>query len=224
MGPEAEPPVESGLAGGSARREFEARRSARRERVRRRLGNVLGEVLLAVTNEPQSTRAWAQGAAGEAKLAAALVGVPNLMVLHDRSVARTRGNLDHLLIAPAGVFVVDAKNYRGRIEVRNLGLFRADKHLFVGRRDCSKLADNMRWQVDAVLGALSVQPGPRPPVTPVLCFVDGDWPLLWRPTEFKGVRLEGTRSIRKLVSSVPTLDTSAIGRIHHALATAFPPK
>ncbi len=82
----------------------------------------------------------------------------------------------------------------------------------------------MRWQVDAVLGALSGQPGPRPPVTPVLCFVDGDWPLLWRPTEFKGVRLEGTRSIRKLVSSVPTLDAIAIGRIHHALATAFPPK
>ena len=112
MGPEVEPPVDSGLAGGSAQREFEARRSARRERVRRRLGNVLGEVLLAVTNEPQSTRAWAQGAAGEAKLAAALVGVPNLMVLHDRRVARTRGNLDHLLIAPAGVFVVDAKKDR----------------------------------------------------------------------------------------------------------------
>jgi len=188
------------------------------------LGNVLGDVVLAVTNEPQSTRAWAQGAAGEAKLAAALVGVPNLMVLHDRRVPKTKGNIDHLLIAPAGIFVVDAKNYRGRIEVRNLGFFKANKRLFVGRRDCSKLAENMRWQVDAVLGALAAQPGTPPPVTPVLCFVDGDWPLLWPPTEFEGVRLEGTRSIKKLVSSTPVLDAGAIGRIHHVLATAFPPK
>ena len=223
MGPEVERPEDSGIAGASAQREYEARRSRRRERVRGRLGNVLGEVLLAVTNEPQSTRAWAQGAAGEAKLAAALVGVPNLMVLHDRRVHKTKGNIDHLLTA-GGVFVVDAKNYRGRIEVRNLGFFKADKHLFVGRRDCSKLAENMRWQVDAVLGALSAQPGTPPPVTPVLCFVDGDWPLLWPPSEFKGVRLEGIRSIKKLLGSAPTLDAGAIDRIHRVLATAFPPK
>ena len=224
MGPEVERPEDSGIAGASAQREYEARRSRRRERVRGRLGNVLGEVVLAVTNEPQSTRAWAQGAAGEAKLAAALVGVPNLMVLHDRRVPKTRGNIDHLLIAPAGIFVVDAKNYRGRIEVRNLGFFKADKHLFVGRRDCSHLAENMRWQMDAVLGALSAQPGTPPPVTPVLCFVDGDWPLLWPPSEFKGVRLEGIRSIKKLLGSAPTLDAGAIDRIHRVLATAFPPK
>ena len=224
MGPKLGRPEDSGVAGASAQREYEARRTARRERVRRRLGNVLGDVVLAVTNEPQSTRAWAQGAAGEAKLAAALVGVPNLMVLHDRRVPKTKGNIDHLLIAPAGIFVVDAKNYRGRIEVRNLGFFKANKRLFVGRRDCSKLAENMRWQVDAVLGALAAQPGTPPPVTPVLCFVDGDWPLLWPPTEFEGVRLEGTRSIKKLVSSTPVLDAGAIGRIHHVLATAFPPK
>jgi hypothetical protein len=215
-----------GIAGSSARREYEARRSAREERVRRRLGNTLGQIALAVTNEPQSTRAWAQGAKGEEKLAQALADVPELKALHDRRVPHTGGNIDHLLVAPAGVFVVDAKLYRGLIQVRDIGgLFKSDKRLFVGRRDCSHLAQNMGWQVDAVKKAIAAAGlQPPPPVIPVLCFVDGEWPLLWPPEEFQGVRLEGKKSVKKLVTASQLLDPSAIARAHHVLAIAFPAK
>ena len=64
--------------------------------------------MLALTDDPQSTRAWARGARGEEELAAAVAEVPGVRVLHDRRVPGTRGNLDHLVLAPAGVFVVDA--------------------------------------------------------------------------------------------------------------------
>jgi hypothetical protein len=62
-----------------------------------------------VTSEPQSTRAWAIGAWGEEKLAEVLAGLDGLQVLHDRRVPGTRGNIDHIVIAPAGVFVVDPR-------------------------------------------------------------------------------------------------------------------
>jgi hypothetical protein len=65
---------------------------------------------------------------------------------------------------------------------------------------------------------------PPPPVIPVLCFVDVEWPLLWPHEEFQGVRLEGKRSIKKLVTASQTLDSSAIARLHHVLAIAFPVK
>jgi hypothetical protein len=215
-----------GIAGSSARREYEGRRSARRERIRRGLGNVLGNVALAITDEPQSTRAWAQGAKGEEKLAQALADVLDLKALHDRRVPHTRGNIDHLLVAPAGVFVVDSKLYRGLIQVRDVdGLFKSEKRLFVGDRDCSHLAQNMSWQVEAVLQAIAAAGlEPPPPVIPVLCFVDGEWPLLWPPEEFQGVRLEGKKSIKKLVTASQILDPSAIARAHHVLAIAFPAK
>jgi hypothetical protein len=215
-----------GIAGSSARREYEARRSAREERVRRRLGNTLGQIALAVTNEPQSTRAWAQGAKGEEKLAQALSDVSDLKALHDRRVPHTRGNIDHLLVAPAGVFVVDAKLYRGLIQVRDVGgLFKSDKRLFVGSRDCSHLAQNMSWQVEAVVKAIATaRLEPMPPVIPVLCFVDGEWPLLWPPEEFLGVRLEGKNSIKKILTAPQILDSNAIARAHHVLAIAFPAK
>ena len=69
-------------AGGSARREFERRKAAREERVKGRVGNFLGGVILALTDEPQSTRAWERGAIGEEKLGEALEGVDGLQVLH----------------------------------------------------------------------------------------------------------------------------------------------
>ena len=163
---------------------------------------------------------------GEQKLAEALQDVPGLRLLHDRRVPHTKGNIDHLLVSSAGVFVVDAKLYKGLIEVRDVGgLFKTDKRLYVGHRDCSELATNMAWQVEAVQLAITAAGiVPSPPVIPVLCFVDGEWPLLWPPTEFHGVRLEGKRSIKKLITSTQILDPQTIDRIHHALAIAFPPK
>jgi hypothetical protein len=39
------------------------------------------------------------------------------MVLHDLAVPGSRANLDHLVIGPGGVFVVDSKQYRGRLRL-----------------------------------------------------------------------------------------------------------
>jgi Nuclease-related domain len=39
------------------------------------------------------------------------------VVLHDLAVPGSRANLDHLVIGPGGVFVVDSKQYRGRVQL-----------------------------------------------------------------------------------------------------------
>jgi len=221
--PDPEPPeVDAGVAGRSAPQEHERRAAKREAAVKGRWGDRVGGVVLALTDEPQPTRAWAVGARGEKKLAEALDG---FSVLHDRRVPGTRGNIDHIVIAPAGVFVVDAKHYQGRIEIRNHGWFlRPDERLHVGRRDCSALADNMGWQVAAVETALrSAGVEPMPPITPVLCFIDGDWPLISPPDVFRGVRLESARSLRKRLAG-EALDEAAIERLARILAAALPPK
>jgi hypothetical protein len=219
-------PIDAGVAGGSAQREYEHRMAARESRIKDRFGKWLGGWVVALTDEPQSTRAWARGARGEQELAKALAGVGGIDVLHDRRVPGTLGNIDHIVVAPAGVFVVDAKWYEGLIRIRDVGgFFKTDERLYVGRRDCSKLADDMGWQVDAVERALrSVPVDPMPPLTPVLCFIEGEWPLFSPPESYRGVRLEGANSIRKLVTSSQALDERGIERLVRLLATAFPPK
>jgi hypothetical protein len=215
-----------GVAGQSANREYVRRKSARDARVKSRLGGILGGVVLAITEEPQSTRAWARGSTGEQKLAEALADVSGIKLLHDRSVPRTKGNIDHIVVAPAGVFVVDAKHYKGLIQIRDVGgLFKTDNRLYVGGRDCSHLAENMGWQVETVQRALLAGGLELTlPITPVLCFVDGEWPLLFPPEEYKGVLLEGKRSIKKRVGGLPLLEPEVVARIHHTLAVAFPAK
>jgi hypothetical protein len=220
------PPIDAGVPGASARREYERRRTARQDRIRARFGGRFGGVILALTDDPQSTRAWATGARGEEKLADALKGIDGLRALHDRRVPGTRGNIDHILIAPAGVFVVDAKRYDGRIEIRNKGnLFRPDHRLYVGRRDCSALADGLTWQVEAVTATLSAAGvDPLPPISPVLCFIDGDWPLIAPPKSFRGVRLDGPKALRKAMLAATTLDHSTVDRIASLIAARLPAK
>jgi Nuclease-related domain len=221
-----EPPgVDTGRAGGSARREHQRLVDKRDAAIDERWGPRFGRVVRAVTSEPQSTRAWAIGASGEEKLAAALAGVDGLRALHDRRVRGTPRNIDHIVVGPAGVFVVDAKHYQGRIEIRNRGwFFRPDHRLYVGGRDKSQLARDMAWQVEAVESVLhAAGVDPMPPITPVLCFVDGEWPLI-SPDEFEGVRLESERSIRKLVLRSHELQVAVIERLTAILAAGLPPK
>ncbi len=88
---------------------------------------------------------------------------------------------------------VDPKNYRGLIRVRDKGgLFPSDLRLYVGRRDCTDLAEGLGWQVDAVVDALTAAGvDPLPPVTPVLCFIEGEWPLLFTPRSTRACDSKG---------------------------------
>lgn len=103
--------------------------------------------MLAVSDEPQSTASWARGAVGEEKLGARLDSLlsPENQVLHDRRIPKTAANIDHIVVCPSGVVVIDAKRYQGRPTLQTHGgLFspRVEK-LVVGRRDCSKLVDGV---------------------------------------------------------------------------------
>jgi hypothetical protein len=68
-------------------------------------------------------RAWRRGAAGERRTARLLGPLERhgWAVLHDLALPRTRANLDHLVIGPGGVFVIDSKQYRGRLQLDSSG-------------------------------------------------------------------------------------------------------
>ncbi len=62
---------------------------------------------------------WRRGAAGEVATAVLLTRLPRrFVVLHDLRIPGSRANVDHLVIGPTGVWVVDSKSYRAKIRVR----------------------------------------------------------------------------------------------------------
>jgi len=167
--------VDFGAAGGSARREYERRKANDERRTRTRWGR-LGVVAVALTPERRSTRAWSIGAVGEQKVGAALdaIASDSVRVLHDRRIPGSRSNIDHLVITPGAIWVIDAKRYTGRPELRvEGGIIRPRTELLrVGGRDRTRLIEGVLGQAARVCSEV-----PGNPIRSTLCFVDADWPL-----------------------------------------------
>jgi len=146
-----------------------------------------------------------------------------LAVLHDRRIPRSRANIDHIVVAPYGVFVIDAKNYKGRVERRDRGgLFSTDYRLYVGGRDKTQLVVGMQKQAEAVRVALGVPPE-EIPIVQTICFVAADWSLWARPIQFDAVQVLWPRALLKQMRLEGPVSRSAIPEIERRLGLALPP-
>jgi hypothetical protein len=184
---------------------------------------------------PQNVRAWEVGSDGEQKVGRRLdawaAQTPGRFVLHDRRIPRTRANIDHLVVGPPGVWVIDAKEYGGvvrRVDVG--GLLRTDWRLKVGGRDRTKLVEGVHWQMGQVSTALEdlivgADGGPqaRPPVSGALCFVGAEWSLLARPFVLGGVHVAWPSAVVDLMHATGPVTTATAGSIARSLAEVFPP-
>lgn len=109
---------------------------------------------------------WARGSQGESALAetTALLGAEGYLRLDDRRIGDSKANVDHVLIGPTGVFVIDAKNWTGELSIDGKSL-RQD-----GRRRDDHL-ERVRVQAVDVATILEAVVGPRRvEVRPVICF------------------------------------------------------
>ena len=138
--------------------------------------------------QSQFTRAWAKGAHGEEQVARVLDRCEGVCTVHDCRVPGLRANIDHIAVGPSGIFAIDTKCYSAVVERRDLGgWFRRDERLYVAGRDCTKLVDAMDRQVNVVRQAVEAHEDTGVSVTPLLCFVGAEWPLLRRPPHIGGV-------------------------------------
>jgi hypothetical protein len=213
--------VGPGVAGSSARRQFDRRKAKREAGVRARHPR-LGGLILAVTNEPQSTRAWERGAVGEERLGTRLDTLTGqgTAVLHDRRIPGSRANIDHIAVTANGVWVIDAKRYQGRPTLRVEGGIPRPRveRLLVGTRDCTKLVDGALRQVDLVRAALEHQ---DIPVAGALCFLDADWPLIGGAFTTRGIQVLWPNRLAELLTGTPDGPVDAVTTCL-ALAEAFP--
>jgi hypothetical protein len=205
-------------------------RSQREQHAKRRLGRRLGGLYLAVTNEPQSTVAWAQGSRGERVLGGYLEKLHDersVIVLHDRRVPGSRANIDHIAITRSGgVWAIDAKNYNGKVQrIDKGGWFSTDYHLYVGRRDCTKLAHGMSKQVDAIKAALS-QPLIEEfdvQVKAALCFVNAEWSLFAKAFALDGVWVGWSKALGQRLTAEGPLEKEHLTALARRVAAALPP-
>ena len=125
------------------------------------------------------------------------LGERGAVALHDRSIPGSRGSIDHLVVAPSGVWVIDTKLYNGRVERGDVGTRRRpDVRLYVAGRDRTNLIGGMDRQVAAVARALD---GGDVAHHAVLCFSRAEWPVLARPFEINGVLVTWPKDLVKRI-------------------------
>jgi hypothetical protein len=144
------------------------------------------------------TKSWDRGAVGEERLGVRLdaLAADGLAVLHDRRIPGLKANIDHIAITPGGIWVIDAKRYKGRPELKiGGGILRPRvEKLLVGRRDCTKLVDGMLKHVDVVRDLVG-----DVPVTGTLCFIEADWPLIGGAFSTHGVHVLWPKRLAKVL-------------------------
>lgn len=207
-------------AGGSAQQEYERRRAARERRVAERHPHASG-LLLGLTDDPQHVKSWQRGATGERRLGELLErDLPSgVHVLHDLCVPGNRANVDHVVVTARHVYVIDAKHYTGKIERVNDGwAWRPEYRLSVGGRDRTPLVTAMVNQSRLVSQVLA-RNGHAQSVEPVLCFVDGEWPLLARPFRVHDVTVTWPRALVKTIRDEAIASERGAERAARALMT-----
>jgi hypothetical protein len=107
----------------------------------------------------EQARAWRRGAHGERRTARLLdrLGRDGYVSFHDLAVPGSPANLDHLVVGPSGVFVIDSKQWTGQVHQSADGLvwhnhYRLDRTLA-----------SIGWQAEILGHVLGV------PVAPLVC-------------------------------------------------------
>ncbi|HEX4126737.1 MAG TPA: nuclease-related domain-containing protein [Acidimicrobiales bacterium] len=218
-----------GQAGASARAEYE-RRQAKDEARRRAIFGPLAPVVRLIAGPKRSTEAWGRGAAGEERVGHWLdhaVGRHGV-VLHDRAVPGRRANIDHIAVVASGIWVIDTKRYRGRLERRDLGRgwFVPRSRLVVAGRDQGRLVTASRRQQALVAEALLADDpgaGSASLVRAALCFTGVQVRLFTRPFTLDGVLVTWPRPFARFLRAPGPLGPVERRVLAARLARVFPP-
>jgi hypothetical protein len=116
------------------------------------------------------TRAWQRGAEGERHIARLLEPLvrQGWGVEHDLRVPGSNANIDHVVIGPPGIFVIDTKNYRGRVRRSPDGL------LWHGRTFLAPTLSATRWEADKLQARIGA---PDIAVVPIVAVIGATVPF-----------------------------------------------
>jgi Nuclease-related domain len=140
--------------------------------------------------------AWRRGATGERRTAQLLGPLDRhgWAILHDLAIPGSRANIDHLAIGPGGVFVIDSKQYRGRLQLDPSG------QLWHGRYLLGPALRAVSFEADQ---AAQVLPDPGVVVRPVMAIHGARVP--WGKVVMDGIPVVPAECLPSMLLALPTV-------------------
>lgn len=176
-------------------------------------------LMSALFTTPNSITAWQIGADGEVRTGRLLetLEAVGFRILHDRKIPGARtANVDHIVIGPPGIYVVETKSYKGSLQIRG-------NEIFVAGRRKNGWIDEVNREAAAVRIALAdelLAHGWK--VTPIICVHRADLP--WFRSEVQDVRIvSGNDLVRRLRRADPVLSPADVERLSDIAAARLRP-
>jgi hypothetical protein len=140
--------------------------------------------------------AWRRGAVGERRTSRLLAPLERhgWVVLHDLAIPGSQANLDHLVIGPGGVFVIDSKQYRGRLQLDGAG------RLWHGRYPLALALRAVDFEADR---AARVLVDPDVVVVPIVAVHGAQVP--WDKVVTNGVPVVTARRLPSMLRALPAV-------------------
>lgn len=152
-------------------------------------------------------RVAAPAASGTTADVLGTLGAP-FTVRHDIPLPGTRATIDHVVVGPAGLFVVEVRTYRWPIRSRR-GQLRSGDFPLQG------VLEMVSWKAERLQAELGVPGSPSPRPTPVLCVEGAVLPR--GMTEVNGVRVVDPARLGPALGGDPLLDAMKIRQIEDRL-------
>jgi hypothetical protein len=134
---------------------------------------------------------WLAGARGEEATGRLLDSLEpeGFYAIHDRQIPGGYENIDHLVLGPTGIFVVETKNYGG-------GLWLSQESIFVGRYNHDAMIAQVKRQVRAIetlIAPLHIEP--------LICLHRARLPK--EVVVFQGVKIFGPETLSSILRAGP---------------------
>lgn len=165
--------------------------------------------------------AWRKGALGERATARMLasLALDGYVVLHDRAIAGSSANLDHVVVGPTGVWVVDSKRWARRTRISGFG-----RRVWIGRRPADTLLRGLAFEREAVQRGVNGFSTSPIQVSALVAVHGPRLPGISRPLQVEGIMLVRAGQSRRLIKAGPaTLAPAAVSALASALDRSFPP-
>ncbi len=172
---------------------------------------------------------WRPGAEGEYLMSLRLqreLG-DHAVVLSDRRVPDSPAVVDHIVVAPSGVWVIHAKKIKGLIEHRHVaGAHTEEFRLLIGGHDRTAMVERV---YDYVIPVANVLADPTIPVHGAIAIVEGNWGsptrlLTRRPYRHDGIWVLWPAALIRLIEAPGPLTTDDLLSAAARLDRGLPPR
>ncbi len=142
-------------------------------------------------------------------------------VLHDVRLPNTAHTLDHLVVAPSGVWLIDTMHITGRLTRRDVGTrHEPELHLSIDGVDRTSLVDSLGILHQARRAIIDMQFGID--VHTTMCLIDTTWPMSARPFKVRNHWVTWPRALTDKIRSSGLVPIRTAHDIAHAISERQP--